>query len=420
LLPITPFSLPFPQCDAELVEVTNANSLFKQQARYLVDRQDPELWSTVLDPENPHRRSVIDQVVGTALPESKSPEQVSATVKAFMSADLPNELIELLEKIVLDSSQFSANKNLQNLLILTAIKADASRVMGYVARLDQYDSLDIAQIAVSSGLPEEAHAIYAKFAHHALAVGVLLDEVGSLERAAEYAAKIDEPEVWSRLAAAQLQAMMLAEAVASYVRADDPSCHRQVIDCARQLDEYGDLVAFLQMARKKIKESGIDSELVIALAKTDRHAELEEFIAGPNVAQIQNCGDRCYDAAMYEAAKLLYTNISNFARLASTLVRLGQFQAAVDAARKANSTRTWRELSAACIDRKEFRLAQVCGLQIIIHADELDEIVRYYEHRGHFAEAIALLESGLGLERAHMGMFTELGLLCVGAFFWGF
>eukprot|EP00161_Ancyromonas_sigmoides_P018408 TRINITY_DN5085_c0_g2_i9.p1 TRINITY_DN5085_c0_g2~~TRINITY_DN5085_c0_g2_i9.p1 ORF type:complete len:1656 (-),score=901.77 TRINITY_DN5085_c0_g2_i9:282-5249(-) len=399
------------QCDAELVEVTNANSLFKQQARYLVDRQDPELWSTVLDPENPHRRSVIDQVVGTALPESKSPEQVSATVKAFMSADLPNELIELLEKIVLDSSQFSANKNLQNLLILTAIKADASRVMGYVARLDQYDSLDIAQIAVSSGLPEEAHAIYAKFAHHALAVGVLLDEVGSLERAAEYAAKIDEPEVWSRLAAAQLQAMMLAEAVASYVRADDPSCHRQVIDCARQLDEYGDLVAFLQMARKKIKESGIDSELVIALAKTDRHAELEEFIAGPNVAQIQNCGDRCYDAAMYEAAKLLYTNISNFARLASTLVRLGQFQAAVDAARKANSTRTWRELSAACIDRTEFRLAQVCGLQIIIHADELDEIVRYYEHRGHFAEAIALLESGLGLERAHMGMFTELGLL---------
>lgn len=47
---------------------------------------------------------------------------------------------------------------------------------------------------------------------------------------------------------------------------------------------------------------------------------------------------------MYEAAKLLYNNISNFARLASTLVKLGEFQAAVDSSRKANSTRTWKEV----------------------------------------------------------------------------
>ena len=47
---------------------------------------------------------------------------------------------------------------------------------------------------------------------------------------------------------------------------------------------------------------------------------------------------------MYEAAKLLYNNVSNFARLASTLVRLGEYQAAVDSSRKANSTRTWKEV----------------------------------------------------------------------------
>lgn len=46
---------------------------------------------------------------------------------------------------------------------------------------------------------------------------------------------------------------------------------------------------------------------------------------------------------MYEAAKLLYNNVSNFARLASTLVHLEEYQAAVDSARKANSTRTWKE-----------------------------------------------------------------------------
>ena len=56
---------------------------------------------------------------------------------------------------------------------------------------------------------------------------------------------------------------------------------------------------------------------------------------------------------MYEAAKLLFNNISNFARLASTLVHLGEFQAAVDSARKANSTRTWKEVRCilkACVN----------------------------------------------------------------------
>jgi hypothetical protein len=62
------------------------------------------------------------QVVSTALPESKNPEQVSVAVKSFMSAGLQAELIELLEKIVLQNTNFASNHNLQNLLIITAIK----------------------------------------------------------------------------------------------------------------------------------------------------------------------------------------------------------------------------------------------------------------------------------------------------------
>jgi hypothetical protein len=54
--------------------------------------------------------------------------------------------------------------------------------------------------------------------------------------------------------------------------------------------------------------------------------------------------DRCFDDKMYEAAKLLYNNVSNYARLAITLVHLGEYQGAVDGARKANSTRTWKEV----------------------------------------------------------------------------
>ena len=49
-------------CDDELIAITNENSMFKQQARYLVRRRQPELWAQVLVPDNIHRRQLIDQV----------------------------------------------------------------------------------------------------------------------------------------------------------------------------------------------------------------------------------------------------------------------------------------------------------------------------------------------------------------------
>ena len=98
------------------------------------------------------------------------------------------------------------------------------------------------------------------------------------------------------------------------------------------------------MARKKARESFIDTELIFAFAKTGRLAELEEFVSGPNHANIGQVGERCFEQRMFEAAKILFNNVSNFARLASTLVHLGEYQAAVDGARKANSTKTWKEV----------------------------------------------------------------------------
>lgn len=65
-------------------------------------------------------------------------------------------------------------RNLQNLLILTAIKADRTRVMEYISRLDNYDAPDIANIAISNELFEEAFAIFKKFDVNTSAVQVCL------------------------------------------------------------------------------------------------------------------------------------------------------------------------------------------------------------------------------------------------------
>lgn len=399
------------QCDMELINVCNENSLFKSEARYLVRRREPDLWASVLTEDNEYRSQLIDQVVQTALSETQDPEDISVTVKAFMTADLPNELIELLEKIVLDNSMFSDHRNLQNLLILTAIKADKTRVMDYINRLDNYDAPDIANIAINNELYEEAFAIFKKFEVNASAIQVLINNIQNLDRAYEFAEKCNEAAVWSQLARAQLNSGLVKEAIDSYIKADDPTQYMEVVSVASKNSNWEDLVKYLQMARKKARETYIETELVYAYAMTNRLADLEEFISGPNHASVTQVADRCFDNKMYDAAKLLYNNVSNFARLAITLVHLGEYQGAVDSARKANSTKTWKEVCFACLDNSEFRLAQMCGLHIVVHADELEELINYYQERGYFEELISLLEAALGLERAHMGIFTELAIL---------
>lgn len=192
-LAFTAYKRAWGSCDQELIEVTNRNYLFRKQARYLVERQSPELWASVLDPENPHRKNVIDQVVQTALPETKNVDEVSNTVKAFIDADLPNELIELLERIVLHNSDFASNKSLQNLLILTAIRSDTNRVMDYVNRLDNYEGVQLANIALEDQhkLYDEALAIFKKFGEHVEAVKVLIHHLQNIQSATEYAEKVN-------------------------------------------------------------------------------------------------------------------------------------------------------------------------------------------------------------------------------------
>jgi clathrin heavy chain len=135
-------------CDDEIIECTNKNSLYRIQAQYLVNRKEPGIWKKVLAHDNEHRKEIIDQVVSTALPESREPEEVITAVQAFMEAELTVELMALLEKIVLHNSEFSKYKKLQNLLIITAVKSDQNRVMDYINRLDNYDGPEMAKICL--------------------------------------------------------------------------------------------------------------------------------------------------------------------------------------------------------------------------------------------------------------------------------
>ncbi|KAK7734448.1 Clathrin heavy chain [Botryosphaeria dothidea] len=398
------------QNDLELINITNENSMFKAQARYLLERSDPEIWDYVLSSNNLFRRSVVDQVIATAVPESQEPDKVSVAVKAFIGNDLPGELIELLEKIILEPSAFSDNPTLQNLLMLTAAKSDKGRLMGYIQQLENYTADDIAAQCIELGMYDEAFEIHKKHNNHTEAVSVLVDHIVSIDRAQEYADRVDLPEVWSKVAKAQLDGLRVTDSIESYIRAQDPSNYNEVIEIATHAGKDEDLIKFLKMARKTLREPPIDTGLAFCYARTNQLAELEDFLRATNVADVEASGDKAYEEGYHEAAKIFFTSISNWAKLATTLVHLEDYQAAVECARKANSTKVWKQVNEACVGKKEFRLAQICGLNLIVHAEELSDLVKQYERNGYFDELIALLEAGLGLERAHMGMFTELGI----------
>ena len=379
------------KCDQELIAITNKNYLFRLQAKYLVERQDLKLWKTVLSETNECKKQLVEQVVQTALPETKNADEVSSTVKAFMEADLQKELIELLDKIVLHNNDFSNNSNLQTLLIFTAIKSDPSRVMEYVNRLDNYNAPKLGKKALEFNLNEEAFAIYQKANIIDDAMEVLISAIKDLSRAAHFAEKVGQPNIWSKLGQAYLQANQIVEAIHAFIKSSDPSSFMMVIGAAERAEKFENLIEFLLMARQKMRDAQIDNALIYAYARCKKNDSIEDFIMQPNSANVEGVGDRCYDEQLYEASKILYKSAGKIGKLASSLVNLGAFQEAIEAAKKANLPKTWKEVNFACMKAKEFKLAAVAGLNIILIPDFLEEIITNYEENGYWEELIKLL-----------------------------
>lgn len=378
-LAYTAYKRAWGECDEELIEVTNRNYLYRLQARYLVERQDEPLWGKVLTPDNKHRKDVVEQVVQTALPETKNADEVSCAVKAFMTAELPHELIELLERIVLHNSGFANNENLQNLLVLTAIKADHTKVMDYINRLDNYDGPELARIAQEDEykLYDEALCIYKKFGESVEAIKVILHKLQNVKSAQEFAEKTGKKEVWSELGKAQIDLNMLRESIDSFIKAEDPQMYLRVITTANNDDCYEDLVQYLLMARKSLKEQVIDTELIFSYAKCGEKClvDLENFVREPNQADLQKVGDKCFDAKIYEAAKIIFTKLGNNQKLAQVFVMNKEYIQAYDAAKRADIPKVWKAVCFACVRAKEFRTALLCGTNIIIHPDHLEDII---------------------------------------------
>lgn len=412
--------------DRELIEMTGRHGMFKEQARYLLIRKDPNLWRSVLQPSTPvssptgTRASLLDALVNSSVLDDElvDAEGISIAVKAIMGiGNLGGELAAVLEKIIYGGKSYSENRNLQNLLLSTTIKTSSGKVMDHLHRLRSYDGGEIAKQCAQAGLFEEAFFAYKKAGNLPMAMSILVDNIQDYPRSQGFAEDCNDREVWKALGKGLLRTggpTKFGAAVEAFIRAEDASDYPEVIRAASTSSSAGqyaeDLLRYLQMARRKTRDATIDNELFFSLALLHRLADMEEFLAHVHAAQLQQVADRCFQAQLWEAARLLYGSISNFAKLATTLVHLRDYSGAVENAKRANNLRVWADVQVACLETGEYSLAQVCGLHLVVHTDEIDNLVYVYESKGLYAQCLALLEGSLGLERLPNAVYTELAI----------
>lgn len=395
-----------------LIELCHKTSMFKELARYLVGEQDLDLWAEVLRNDTKERANLIEAVQQSALPESQVSEEVSTTVRAFMTANLTEELTSLLDQIVVHG-RFRKNRFLENLLILSAIRGRKDKAMEYVTSLEDYDPKDIAAAASSANLHEVAFVVYDRHQMKKEAVDVLLKDLNDISRSRAYAQKADQADVWTSLGDRLLAADETREGIECLVKAKNPNLVDQVVAAAERTKDFSDLIKYLTMARKhsKAKDTKIDTALVLTYAKTGRLAELEEFIKETHNVKISVIADSCFNDGLYESARILYSVNNNFAKLASTEIKLGNLSAAVDAANKAKSTSTFKEVNLACLEADEIKLAATCAVPVVLRAEEMQEMSQRYETRGLWEAFFTVLKGASSNQGAHMGIFSEMGVV---------
>ncbi|CCW60031.1 unnamed protein product [Phytomonas sp. EM1] len=399
-------------CSEAIVKLCQKNNMYNHLARYLVKAQNLDLWAGVLASDTPERKLLVEAVHQTALPEAQVSEEVSTTVRAFMSANLIEELTSLLEQIVL-YGQFRKNRYLENLLIMSAVRTRKDKVMEYVMSLENYDAANIANLAIGAELYEVAFVVYDRHNMKKEAMMVLLENLKDLSRARTFAQKLDLPEAWGILGVYLVKEDDMHDGVECLIRGKNADAVADVMAAAERTKQYADLVKYLLMARtcSRSKDGKIDTALAFTYAKTGQIVKLEEFLKDTHNVKIGDIADKCFNEGLYDSARVLCRLANNYARLATTELKLNNLAAAVEAANKARLVQTYKEVNMACLLAGEMKLAGICALPVLLKVEELSGMADRYESRGLWEDLLTVLRTAAGTQGAHMGIFTEIGVL---------
>ena len=156
----------------------------------------------------------------------------------------------------------------------------------------------------------------------------------------------------------------MSDAIESFIKANDATQFNEVSNEAAKVRAYEDLVKYLLMVRKKVKEQKVDSELTTPMPRLIDWETLRSSLSRP----------MSLTCKLLETVYLmkLYTRLRRSS--SHTHIQLGQTcEHSCQASPVPSccgccpkgSSRTWKEVCFACVDAEEFRLAQICALNAI-------------------------------------------------------
>ena len=108
---------------------------------------------------------------------------------------------------------------------------------------------------------------------------------------------------------------LILHRVDSYIKAEDPLNFPEVL---RTMLASTMILFGSSKWPARLREPKADTELAYAYVKTNRLHDMEDFLNMTNIADILEVGEKCFEDELYQAAKLLYSSILNWARLATS------------------------------------------------------------------------------------------------------
>eukprot|EP01084_Bolivina_argentea_P079141 143610_1 len=316
----------------QLLQVVNDNKLHKDLTSYCIAKNDSALWKVVLSENNPQRKSLIDEIIlQTYL--SEIPDEITSSCRAFINEQLRFAVIELTEKVIQynPNNDISNNRNLQNLLLLTVMKTEPTKVKQYIEFCNNTDRSLLAELCCEDAfkLYEEAFVLYEKDNALSEAINVLTNEdfLNDINRGKEFALKYDDTEVWSGLGREQLRVGDIQDAMVSFIKSKSVSYYEEVIVAVNdnKLSEnelYEQLMEYLNLIRDKVKKDRdkrkVDTEIFYCLAKTGNLIEFEKLLSTQdslNGYMLMKVGDRLFVDKLFKFAKIIFSKVSHYAKL---------------------------------------------------------------------------------------------------------
>jgi len=113
---------------------------------------------------------------------------------------------------------------------------------------------------------------------------------------------------------------------------------------------------------------------MFSLAKLNKTMDFDNFINDNINVDWKIVGEKCSEHRLFEYAKKIWAKSGNNHKLAMCLVHLGEFNSAMEYAKKANSVQIWFELFRECVRFKDLPKASIAGLNVIQHQEWVEKV----------------------------------------------